>query len=67
MSQLSLSVPGMTCDHCVQAVSSEIGKLPGVNGVDVDLASKSVVVTGTDFDREAIRAAVEEAGYEAVG
>jgi copper chaperone len=67
MSQLSFSVPGMSCDHCVQAVSSEIGKVSGVDGVDVDLASKSVVVTGTDLDRDAIWAAVDEAGYEAVG
>lgn len=66
MSELRFSVPGMTCDHCVQAVTSEITKVPGVVRVDVDLATKAVVVDGEAIDRDAVWAAVDEAGYEAV-
>jgi copper chaperone len=62
--QLRFQVPGMTCDHCVHAVTSEIGKLPGVTNVDVDLETKWVEVDGTD-DVPAVRDAVDEAGYEA--
>ncbi len=59
------TVLGMTCEHCVRAVSTEVGALPGVRAVDVDLATGSVTVTSdTELDREAVRAAVDEAGYE---
>jgi copper ion binding protein len=57
------AVNGMTCQHCVNAVSEEVGKLAGVEGVAVDLAAGTVTVTG-DVDADAIRAAVDEAGYE---
>jgi len=60
----TFKVPGMTCDHCVHAVTQEVGKIEGVTKVDVDLATKVVTVDGTD-DVEALRAAVDEAGYEA--
>jgi len=62
------SVKGMTCGHCVNAVSTEIGALPGVTGVDVDLTSGAVTVTSEQpLDPGAVRAAVDEAGYELVG
>ncbi|HEY6934276.1 MAG TPA: cation transporter [Marmoricola sp.] len=57
-------VTGMTCQHCVNAVSSEIGAIPGVTGVDVDLATGKVEVHGEGFTDEAVAAAVDEAGYE---
>jgi copper ion binding protein len=56
-------VNGMTCGHCVSAVSEEVGKVPGVQSVRVDLAAGTVTVTG-DVDVDAIRTAVDEAGYE---
>ena len=62
--QLVFEVPGMTCDHCVHAVSEELANIEGVTNVEVDLATKRVVVDGTD-DVGAVRAAVDEAGYEA--
>ncbi len=62
---MNYTVPGMTCDHCKHAVSSELGSVPGVAGVEVDLESKLVTVTGDDLDDRALRAAIEEAGYEA--
>jgi copper chaperone CopZ len=49
MEELSFSVPGMTCGHCVAAVRGEIEKVPGVSVVSVDLETKAVVVTGTDI------------------
>lgn len=67
MSELHLSVPGMTCEHCVRAVHDEVATVPGVTAVSVDLATKAVVVTGDGVDAAAVRAAIDEAGYEAVG
>jgi copper chaperone len=59
----SYTVTGMTCQHCVAAVDAEVGALPGVSSVDVDLASGALVVSGSDIDGETVRSAVEEAGY----
>jgi copper chaperone len=64
MSEQSYHVRGMTCEHCVAAVSGEIGRLDGVTAVAVDLASGRVTVTGTGYTDEQVRAAVDEAGYE---
>jgi copper chaperone len=58
------TVKGMTCDHCARAVTEEVEQVPGVAGVEVDLRSGRVVVGGGGFSDEAIREAVEEAGYE---
>lgn len=60
-------VRGMTCGHCVNAVSTEISAIPGVTGVTVDLESGQVTVHSTEpLDPAAVRAAVDEAGYELV-
>ncbi len=64
MSEILLSVPDMSCDHCVRAISSEVAVVPGVETVDVQLAAKTVRVTGAASE-DAIRAAVVEAGYQA--
>ena len=61
---MTLSVPGMTCGHCEAAVKQEVGAVAGVTGVAVDLDSKDVVVTGSGLDRDAIVAAIDEAGYD---
>ncbi len=61
--QRTYSVAGMSCEHCVAAVNTSISALPGVSGVDVDLATGVVVVNGSGVDGEAVRAAVETAGY----
>jgi copper ion binding protein len=61
-------VQGMTCGHCVSAVSSEIGALEGVREVQVDLTTGQVTVTSeAPVATDAVRAAVDEAGYELVG
>ncbi len=59
------TVPGMHCGHCERAVKEEVSALSGVASVVVDLESKRVEVTGSGLDDAAIRAAIEEAGYEA--
>jgi copper chaperone len=65
MSETVYTVSGMSCDHCVHAVSSEVGALAGVTGVDVDLTSGRVRVSSDQpLDDGAVQAAVEEAGYE---
>jgi copper chaperone len=64
MSTITYSVPGMTCDHCVKAVTQEVSAVSGVADVVVDLATKTVVVTGVELDDADLRAAIEEAGFE---
>jgi copper chaperone len=60
------TVAGMTCAHCVMSVREEVGEVPGVTSVDVDLASGCMTVAGSGLDDAAIRAGVADAGYEAV-
>lgn len=67
MSTETITVSGMTCGHCVASVKGEIGKIDGVTDVDVALETGAVTITsesGVDF--EAVKAAVDEAGYEVV-
>ena len=52
METIQFNVPGMTCGHCEAAVKGEIGKVAGVAGVDVNLETKAVVVTGDSLDRD---------------
>jgi copper chaperone CopZ len=68
MSTARYTVVGMTCGHCVTAVTEEVAQVAGVTGVDVDLASGGLTVTSeASVDETAIRAAVEEAGYTVAG
>jgi|1186.fasta_scaffold106102_2 copper chaperone len=61
----NVTVTGMTCEHCVRSVREELTELDGVSGVDVDLASGKVTLhISAPVEPEAVRAAVEEAGYE---
>jgi copper chaperone len=65
MSTSTYTVSGMTCSHCVNAVTEEVSQLDGVRDVQVDLASGAVTVTSdAPLDESAVRGAVEEAGYE---
>jgi copper chaperone len=68
MSTASYTVVGMTCGHCVNAVTEEVTQLPGVTAVDVVLASGELTVTSeAPVDESAVRATVEEAGYGVAG
>jgi copper chaperone CopZ len=59
------TVTGMTCQHCVSSVTEELTEIPGVEHVDVVLDDGFVTVTSAEpLDDGAVRAAVEEAGYQ---
>ena len=61
-------VKGMTCGHCVNAVTTELSGLDGVSKVDVDLETGNVIVTSDEpLEPDTVRAAVDEAGYELAG
>jgi copper chaperone CopZ len=63
--ELEYTVEGMSCGHCEAAVKDGVSTLRGVESVAVDLETKLVVVRGDGLDDAAIRAAIDEAGYEA--
>ena len=64
-------VTGMTCDHCVRAVTDEVSAIPGVRGVEVALVaggeSTVRVVSEDALSDDTVRAAVDEAGYQLAG
>jgi len=61
-----LSIEGMSCANCAKHVTSALSAVPGVESVNVDLATKSAVVEGDALEDAPLKAAVEEAGYEVV-
>ncbi|MGH8828538.1 MAG: heavy-metal-associated domain-containing protein [Jiangellaceae bacterium] len=65
------AISGMTCGHCVSAVTEEIGKLVGVSEVEVDLVARGTstvhVTSDAELDTAQVREAVDEAGYELAG
>ena len=66
-STATYTVSGMTCGHCVSSVTEEVTNIPGVTDVQVDLASGAVTITSeSGVDDSAVKAAVDEAGYELV-
>ncbi|MEW1859055.1 MULTISPECIES: heavy-metal-associated domain-containing protein [unclassified Streptomyces] len=68
MSEAVYSVSGMTCGHCESAVSKEVGAIPGVTSATAVAGSGLLTVASEQpLDDEAVRAAVDEAGYELVG
>ena len=63
----TFTAQGMTCGHCVASVTEEVREIPGVERVDVVLETGAVTVTSSEpLDDSAVRAAVEEAGYQLV-
>jgi len=65
--QTTINVSGMTCGHCVSAVTMELSLLPSVTEVDVDLESGQVTITsGAALDQAQLATAIDEAGYELV-
>ncbi|SDT00976.1 copper ion binding protein [Friedmanniella luteola] len=66
-STATYTVSGMTCGHCVSAVTEEVTNISGVTDVQVDLASGAVTITSeAPVEETAVKAAVDEAGYELV-
>jgi copper chaperone CopZ len=63
METVTYSVPDVHCGHCRAAITEEVGSVDGVENVDVDLDAKVVIISGTQLDDAALRAAIDEAGY----
>lgn len=62
---ITYTVTGMTCGHCVSSVTEEVRELPGVEQVDVVLETGALTITSdAPVEEAAVRAAVEEAGYQ---
>ncbi len=59
------SVPAIHCAHCAMSIREEVSEVEGVDEVDVDLETKIVTIRGNELDDAALRAAIDEAGYEA--
>ena len=65
--QTTINVSGMTCGHCVSAVTMELSLLPSVTEVDVDLESGQVTITSdAALGQAQLATAIDEAGYELV-
>jgi copper chaperone len=65
MNTFTVTVAGMSCGHCASSVQEEVGQIPGVTAVDVDLSSGTVTIDSDSLvESVAIKNAVEEAGYQ---
>lgn len=64
MQTITYSVPDVSCAHCQSAITNEVGRVEGVESVDVDLDAKTVRISGEGLDEQALIAAIDEAGYE---
>jgi copper chaperone len=69
MSTSTYTVLGMTCEHCVRSVGEEVGAIPGVSDLTIDLTSGALTVTtgAEPVSDAAVRDAVAEAGYRLAG
>jgi copper chaperone len=65
MSTVTYSVPHVSCGHCRAAITAEVSQVAGVESVEVNLAAKTVTVTGEALEDAALVTAIDEAGYEA--
>ena len=64
MSEAVLKIEGMSCQHCVMRVKKAISQLPGVTGSEVEIGNVKVTYDEAKVQEEALRKAVEEAGYK---
>ena len=62
---VTYDVPAMHCAQCAMSIREEVSEVEGVEDVDVDLDTSIVTIKGLELDDAALRAAIEEAGYEA--
>lgn len=67
MTETTYSVVGIATDHCVRSITREVTGVKGVTAVRVDLGNGEVTVLGDGYDDAAVRAAIDEAGYEVIG
>jgi copper chaperone CopZ len=62
---VTYTVPAIHCEHCAMSIREEVSEVEGVEDVAVELDTKVVTVSGRDLEDAALRAAIEEAGYQA--
>jgi copper chaperone len=62
---VTYNVPAIHCAHCGMSIREEVSEVVGVEQVDVDIDTKIVTIRGRELSDEKLRAAIEEAGYEA--
>jgi copper chaperone len=62
---VTYTVPAIHCAHCATSIREEVSEVEGVDDVAVDLDTKVVTISGRELDDAALRAAIEEAGYQA--
>lgn len=68
MSTVTVKVSGMSCGHCADSVRQEVGALPGVSGVGVDIAAGTVTISSAaPLQAAVIDAAIRQAGYALAG
>lgn len=67
MSEITLTVEGMSCQHCVMSVKKAVDGVEGVNSADVSVGSAKVVYDDSKTNRDIIVKAVQDAGYKVVG
>ena len=65
MPELVYRVPGMNCGNCERAIRHQLSHVEGVESVEIDLEARLVVVRGERLSDTQLRAAIDEAGYEA--
>ena len=68
MEKSVITVDGMSCEHCVKAITKAVGALDGVDEVKVDLSAKSVTVTHDEVKvpLSKIKLEIEEQGYDII-
>lgn len=59
---MEFNIPAMSCGHCVRTITEAVKALDPAAQVEVDLASKNVVVQSSQ-ERQAVAAALADAGY----
>ena len=62
---ITYQIPAIHCAHCGMSISEEVSEVEGVEDVDVDIDAKVVTIRGRELSDEKLRAAIQEAGYEA--
>jgi copper chaperone len=68
MSTVTVTGSGMSCGHCATSIREEVGNIPGVKAIDVDLKTGEVIVDSeSPIETRTIKDAVEEAGYQLAG
>ena len=62
---VTYDVPAIHCAHCGMSIREEVSEVEGVEDVAVDIDRKVVTIRGRELSDEKLRAAIQEAGYEA--